>query len=234
MRLLLTRPEPDAQRTAAALRIRGHEVLTAPLLVIEPTNADLGPPPWDAVMMTSASAARALSSHPRLKDVLPLPVFAVGGRTAAAAREVGFGVTSADGNAADLIALVARRFSPPARLLYLAGADQTRDLAAELGRHGIKVRSVELYRARALASLPAAADAALRARALDGALHFSRRSAEAFLGCAEQSGLIEPALRIRHFCISERAAEPLRARGASTEVAARPQEDAMIGLLPDR
>ena len=49
MRLLVTRPEPDNERTAAALRAQGHEVLLAPLLHIEAVaDADLGAPPWAA------------------------------------------------------------------------------------------------------------------------------------------------------------------------------------------
>ena len=32
MKLLVTRPEPDGERTAEALRARGHEVLLAPML----------------------------------------------------------------------------------------------------------------------------------------------------------------------------------------------------------
>ena len=35
MRLLVTRPQPDAQRTAAALRDLGHHVLIAPLFEVE-------------------------------------------------------------------------------------------------------------------------------------------------------------------------------------------------------
>ena len=35
MRLLVTRPEQDGERTAAALRARGHEALLAPLMRIE-------------------------------------------------------------------------------------------------------------------------------------------------------------------------------------------------------
>jgi len=68
LRLLLTRPEPDAARTAAALRAAGHEVLTAPMLRIEPVAADLGAGPWEAVLITSANAARAVAAHPRRRD----------------------------------------------------------------------------------------------------------------------------------------------------------------------
>ena len=38
---LVTRPQADSERTAAALRARGHEVLVAPLLRVEPVAADL-------------------------------------------------------------------------------------------------------------------------------------------------------------------------------------------------
>ena len=60
MRLLLTRPEPDAQRTAAALRAQGHDVIIAPLLRIEPApDAEIGTGPWAAILITSANAAPA-------------------------------------------------------------------------------------------------------------------------------------------------------------------------------
>ena len=41
MRLLVTRPEPDGERTAAKLRARGCEVMLAPLLRVETVDADL-------------------------------------------------------------------------------------------------------------------------------------------------------------------------------------------------
>ena len=66
MRLLVTRPEPDNVRTAAALRAKGHEVVLAPLLHIEAVaDADLGAPPWAAILLTSANGARAIADHPR-------------------------------------------------------------------------------------------------------------------------------------------------------------------------
>ena len=38
MRLLVTRPEPDATRQAEKLAARGHEAVLAPLLLIEPAT----------------------------------------------------------------------------------------------------------------------------------------------------------------------------------------------------
>src|SRR3954447_12622921 len=81
MRLLVTRPEPDATRTAETLRARGHEVLVAPLLATLTIAADFAGP-YDAVLMTSANAARALAAHPRAGEVTRLPCFTVGSRSA--------------------------------------------------------------------------------------------------------------------------------------------------------
>src|SRR5262245_18884914 len=100
MRLLVTRPEPDNARTAAELRARGHEVMLAPLLRIEPVpDADLGNGPWSGVLITSANGARAIAAHKRRAALDALPVLAVGQASAAAARDAGISdVTSADGD----------------------------------------------------------------------------------------------------------------------------------------
>jgi len=58
VRLLLTRPQHDAERTAAALSRQGHQVEIAPLMHIEPlTGAALGTGPWSGLIFTSANAA---------------------------------------------------------------------------------------------------------------------------------------------------------------------------------
>jgi uroporphyrinogen-III synthase len=236
MRLLVTRPEPDAQRTAAMLSARGHRVQVGPLLKIEVIpGADIGRPPWDAVLMTSANAARAIARHPKLPQLRGLAVLAVGLRTAEAAHDAGFpDVDSAEGGAGDLIRLVERRFGRGARLLYLAGTDRARDLTADLAPAGIEARTVEVYRAHAAEELPPGTVAALRASELDGVLHFSRRTAEIFVQCAKRAGVLAEGLRLLQFCISAHAAEPLARAGAQAEnirIAAQPDEDALVGLI---
>jgi len=233
MRLLLTRPEPDNARTAAALRALGHDVVLAPMLRIEfVDNADLGPPAFAAVLLTSANGARAAARHPQLAQLQGLPVLAVGRGTAEAAREAGFGnVTSADGDADDLVRLAANRFADePRPLLYLGGEDRSRDLAAALAPHGLTVRTVVVYRAVKADRLPAVADAALQKRTIDGVLHFSRRSAKAYLACSRHAR--EAALAPSHYCISAQAAEPLQQPGAGPiRVAAAPDEASLLALL---
>src|SRR5262245_31713960 len=91
MRVLITRPQSQGERTAAALRARGHDVLHVPLLRIETmADADIGKGPWTAIAMTSANAAHAIATHARKKDLLTMPVFAVGERTQEAAYAAGF------------------------------------------------------------------------------------------------------------------------------------------------
>jgi len=234
MRLLVTRPDADAARTSAVLRARGHEVRHTALLRIEAVAADIGAGPWTAMLMTSGNAVRAVTAHPGLRELRELPVFVVGARSAEAARQIGFAaVFSADGNAADLAAMVARRLGGvPARVLYLCGADRSFDLAGALRGVGLDVCSVEIYRAVAAQDFAADITALLRAGEIDGVLHFSRRSAQIYLACAARADAVAAALRPTHYCISAQAAAPLVDAGAATvRVAPRPDEDALIALV---
>jgi uroporphyrinogen-III synthase len=231
MRLLITRPAPEGARTAAALRQQGHATLLAPLLRIERLAADFGAAPWDGVIMTSANAARALSEHPRRDELLPLKLFAVGRTTAQAARTCGFrDVVSADGDVSDLLSLLTR--SPPSagRLVYLAGADRTLDLSAVLPSAGTRVDTVVIYRAVADTQLPREVEAAFAAHEIDGVVHFSPRTAAAFITAA--AALAPAALALPQFCLSAAVAKPLQAAGArDLRIAARPDEAALLELI---
>jgi uroporphyrinogen-III synthase len=233
VRLLVTRPESDAERTAAALRERGNAVVTAPLLRIEAIlDAPIDTEHWGAILITSANAAAALALHGRKDALLDVPVFAVGDRSTEAMRAAGFAnVASAGGAVGDLMRLVSERLQPQAPLLYLAGEDRARDVAGALGANGFTVRTIVLYRAVLAKVLPQEASAAL-ADGLDGVLHFSRRSADAYVESARAAGLLSRALEPVQFCLSEQIAAPLRRAGAAlVRVAARPNEAALIELI---
>lgn len=232
MRLLVTRPEPDGERTAERLRARGCEVMLSPLLRIEPVVADLGDS-WDAVALTSVNAARALAGHPALAALRTLPLFAVGSRSADAARAQGFThVISADGNAGDLVRLMATQLRPGSRVLYLAGEDRSADLGGELAAAGIDVQTRVVYRAVAASQFAAEVRAALEAGTIDGVLHFSRRTAAIYVECAAEAELSEPALAPVQYCLSGQVAEPLAAAGAQAiRVAERPSEAALVELV---
>ena len=234
MRLLVTRPQPDADRSAEALRQRGHIVTVAPVLAVEIiANAAWGEGPYAAVVMTSATAARVIASHRRRDELAGLTVFTVGRTTAAAARAAGFStIASANGGAADLVRLIAAKLGQGgARLLYLAAEQRATDIAAALEPHGLGVETAVIYRTIVNPLLAQELRDALSDR-LDGVLHYSRRSAQTFLTGARAAGCIEAALCCTHYCLSGEVAAPLRAAGATAiKVAAQPDEAALLALL---
>jgi len=231
MRVVVTRPQPDGSRTATALRARGHDVLEAPLMQVQPVEAPLAGG-WGGIIITSANAPAAIAANPAREALLKLPLFAVGRRSAEAAREAGFaGVSSAGGDVRDLLRmLVGRRADARAPLLYLAGEDRAADLIGALAGNGIAAEMRVVYRA-VTAPFPPALTAALKGGEVDAVLHFSKRGAENYIAGAKSAGLLDEALRVRHFCLSAQIAEPLAAAGAAAAVAAQPNEAALIDLL---
>jgi uroporphyrinogen-III synthase len=233
VRLLLTRPRVDAERTAATLRAMGHSVVVAPLLRVQAlSNAEIGNGPWAGILVTSANAARAIARHKTLPDLLRLPVIAAGDRSADTMRTAGFAdVVSAAGGRKELVQLAAQRFAAGATLLYLAGADRSGDVAGDLKARSIAVRTAIVYRAVAVAALPQTAAEALSG-GIDGVLHFSRRSAATYVDVILAARLREPALdNPIHFCLSSQAAEPLTQAGAHhIRIAPEPTEASLITL----
>jgi uroporphyrinogen-III synthase len=230
MYVLVTRPEPAAERTAAALVARGHKVWKAPLMRIEPVAADLSGH-WSGVIITSANAPAAAKANAAL---LALPAFVVGERSAEAARGAGFtNVSSAGGDGRDLVRLLrGRKADAKAPLLYLAGEDRAADLIGELAAGGIAVEMRVVYRAAVL-PFPDELVAALESGDVQAVVHFSRRSAENYLADAVEADIAEQALKARHYCLSAQVAAPLQAAGAKrVTVAPRPEEAALIELLP--
>jgi uroporphyrinogen-III synthase len=239
MAILVTRPHPDDEATAAGLRARGFEVLLAPMLRFQPVAFPVDMDAhYDAVIVTSANALRGIESHPAGQRLLKLPLFAVGEHSAAAARRVGFGkVISADGDAASLLDCVlasvkAKELTKAGRLLYLAGADLARDLAGELGEHGFSVVTHTTYRMMPVSSLPPEAGDAFAAHRIEAVLHYSRRSARAFLEATRTAGVEISALAIPQCCISDAVASVVRDAGATQVMVARsPHENALFEVL---
>jgi uroporphyrinogen-III synthase len=239
MAVLVTRPEPDDEATAASLRARGLEVLTAPMLRFEPVAfQDDTDAAYGAVIVTSANALRGIEPHLENSRLLALPLFAVGERTADAARDAGFEkVISADGDAAGLrdcvlASVKTKELKKASPLLYLAGADLARDLAGELGERGITVVTHTTYRMAPVSSLPREICDAFAAHRIEAVLHYSRRSARAFLQAARAGGVEISALAIPQCCISAQVATVVRDAGATqVVVAATPDENALLEAL---
>jgi uroporphyrinogen-III synthase len=242
VRLLVTRPAPDGEHTAQALRERGHNVLTAPLLRMQALDCVIADRPYAAVVMTSANAARAVAGHPRCRALQSLAAFTVGRHTAQAARAAGFrDVHCADGDRNDLAEMLRRRLAASqASLLYLAGEDRAGEV--ELAPAAAAVITAVIYRMVKTERFPEAVETALAQRRIDGVLHFSLRSCEAYLDCASRVGLIGRAREPLQFCLSRQVAEPLLATdlvppdlaagaAAGIRIAPHPDEASLIALV---
>src|SRR5690606_19280302 len=91
MRLIVTRPEPDATAMRTALEAAGHAVSVEPLMRVVPVE---GPPialsGVQAIVATSRNALRMVGDRLDMPAAANLPLVAVGKGTAALAKEAGF------------------------------------------------------------------------------------------------------------------------------------------------
>jgi uroporphyrinogen-III synthase len=237
MRVLVTRPESDAQDEVEELAARGHEGIVSPLLVIEQVkDVALDLDGAQALIVTSRNALRALSKHPALDAARALPLFAVGEATARAAREVGFAeVIEGPGNGAGLAELIVEKAEPSAgALVHLAGETLAFDLKSALQARGFSVTAPVLYRAVPATELTAAALRSIKDGKLDGVILMSPRTAKTFLALLERYGAVMQGKRVVCYCISDSVAEMLTPLGFRVRVAAHKRAEDVLALLDSK
>lgn len=234
MRLLVTRPEPDASREAKTLAARGHDVALAPLLAIEFfSGVPLQLEGAQALLVTSRNALRALALHGERSKALELPLFAVGEGTARQAQELGFAdVTIGPGTGSDLAALVSEELEPArGPLVHLAGEALAFDLKSELEAQGFSVRQPVLYRAVPATELPLEILGLLKSEKLDGVILMSPRTAKTFAALLARHGLATQGKSLICYCLSEAVAEAVAPLGSVARVAVRPREEDVLALV---
>jgi uroporphyrinogen-III synthase len=228
MRILLTRAKSDAERTAAQLTALGHKSVISPVVEILGIDVAIADERFDAIVATSAHAF----VNPHVRSLANIPLYAVGERTRESAERAGWTAPiDLSDDAQGLIARLRIESSALRHVLYLAGRDRKPAIEAAAQEIGLDLKVAETYVAREISSLNEDAKQALRAGELDGALHYSRRSAELFIALARRAELWSQATRLQHFALSPDIAAPLAAAGARTMVAAHPDEDHLFALL---
>ena len=233
MRFLVTRPEPDGQRTAEKIRDAGHVADEAPLLqfVAEP------PVRFDltgiaALAFSSRRAVAALRDHQQLPELRHLPVFTVGDATFEACRTAGYlQVFSASGDVSALAQLIVDHRLRPKNgvVLYPAALERAGDLEGLLAAAGVGCRTCVVYKMVEAQTLPEPVVQALQRGAYDGLLIYSRRTAETFLRLLRMKAPDHKFTGLQVFAISRQAAEPL-SNYMSVNVAERPCENALLDL----
>jgi uroporphyrinogen-III synthase len=233
MHLIITRPQPDAEELQRKLEVLGHSILTAPLLDIRMgAQRPIPNRPYQAVLITSANGARALMNHPAQQRLAGVPALAVGPQSRAAAQAAGFTqVTEAAGDVASIAAAAVKALEAGGGpLLYLSGEETSGDLEGALTNRGFEVDRVIMYAAVPASELPAGLAGAIRRRAADGVLLYSRRTAMAWIKCIAAAGLGPYMDKLTHFCLSGAVAGVIP-DGWPTKTASNSSEQAMFELI---
>ena len=228
--MLITRPQPGADETAARLAALGWRPVVAPLLEIQRLNAALpAAASIQAVLVASGNALPGLARRYRR-----LTLLAVGDATAARARTEGFTqVHSAGADAVALAALAGQRCDPAgAPLLLAAGRGQSLALAVALRERGFRVIRRAVYASLPVATLPAPAIHAARSRRLRAVLFFSAETARQFARLLTRAGLRETVAGVDACAIGAAAAAAIEGLPWRRVLrAAHPTQDAMLALL---
>lgn len=233
MRVVVTRPQISAVRTAERLKAMGHDPILLPLSRAvhhsQAAGEALGEP-YSAIAVTSSEALRVLAAAPihRLIDV-EKPLFAVGEATAEAARSLGFrNVRAGSGDGAELADLIAAETTTTATpLLYLAGRPRAKTFETRLAELGLAWRIAEIYEMTAVEYTSDDIADSLMLPPAEAVLLYSRETAIRFFDLVPAD--LGP---IRLLCISERVASAIPAAfRPHVEIAETPGEDALLALL---
>jgi uroporphyrinogen-III synthase len=227
-RIWVTRASPGAEATAARLAAMGLASLVDPLLEVR----DLSPAiDLDGVAALAFTSVNGVAAFARLHGDRDRPVFAVGDRTARAAREAGFAaVASADGDVEALAALILREATRlDGVVLHPSALEPAGDLVSRLAAAGVGARRLAVYetvdRDPSPATLAELVD-------LEAVLLHSPRAARVLAPWLAE----RPAPRLRALCLSPTVARPLEelvqaGRLDCVTSAPHPTETALLALL---
>jgi len=207
MKVIVTRPSPEAETFACEVGRIGAEAVLSPVMAIRARSVAVDLNSIEALAFTSSNGVRAfvgLSADRRL------PVFAVGAATADAALTAGFSMVSAARGEVGSLATLIFEAKPSGVILHLAGSARAGDLVQLLSAKGIRARRQVIYDAVEIEEIGSQAAAILADGMQEPAIvFFSPRSARIFVRQAERAGLLGSLRRSIALCFSEEIAEAL-------------------------
>ena len=231
-RVLVTRPEPGASRTAARLRELGFEPVVLPLSETHALPVALETlPRAAALLMTSANAVRHVPADV-LRQLADLPCHVVGPKTAAVAREAGLSVVeTGSGDARHL----AERIAPSLAgrtVVYLCGRVRSLDFEEFLAEQGVKVLPIETYDTLPVDYPGKVVATGLAGQPVEAALLYSAKAAQAYSTLVQRPELARYFERTCVLALSVRVAQAVSAVSPGRlAVATRPDENALLALL---
>ncbi|RWD59632.1 MAG: uroporphyrinogen-III synthase [Mesorhizobium sp.] len=231
IRVLVTRPEPGASRTARRLEAQGFQPILLPLTETAALPVETSVFPAAAVAVTSANAVRHAPAN-LVAALAALPCHAVGKRTAEACRTAGFtSVSEGSGDAEALAGAIADRLAGK-DMIYLCGRVRFPVFEERLAAAGMRVRPVETYDTVELDYSDADVIARLSGVPVEAVLLYSAKAAAATIRLIMRPTLRHLFERTEFLTLSARVAKALEGvGGAKVRIAAQPGEDALLALL---
>jgi uroporphyrinogen-III synthase len=195
----------------------GLQAVLSPLFEVAPLAWQApGPSDFDALLLTSANAAR--HAGPQLQALINLRCYCVGEATEAEARRGGFtDLRVGPGDGGELLRVIAS--DGMKRVLHLCGQDH-----AGLEHSQIEIMRIPVYAAKSAERLPLYAEEALQAGAV--ALLHSPRAARVFGALVDENGLSRSSIRVA--AISEAAGEAAGPGWASVDIAPAPRDQPLL------
>jgi uroporphyrinogen-III synthase len=218
VKTLILRPQPGASGTAKRAEAIGLEPVVAPIFTLK--SVEWQPPAerMDAVMITSANAARLAGDQ--LRQFAELPCYAVGEASEDAAREAGFAqVRTGPSDGEALLAMMAGEGIGSA--LHPCGRDHI-----ALSRRKITIERRVVYASEVMEQIPLPAEQAVKEGAL--VLLHSPRSAAEFARLLDKAGLSRSLVSLA--AISQAASEAAGEGWLRKEFAKAPRDHALLEL----
>ncbi|MGX8011270.1 uroporphyrinogen-III synthase [Mesorhizobium sp. ORM8.1] len=230
-RVLVTRPEPGASRTAGLLEASGFQPILLPLTQTVALTVEANPGNAVAVAVTSANAVRH-APKALIAALAALPCHAVGKRTAEACRAAGFSsVSEGPGDAVALADAIAVDLAGKA-MVYLCGRVRFPAFEARLAAAGVRVDAIETYDTVELDYDDADVLARLSNQPVEAVLLYSAKATAALAKLISRPALSHLFETTVFLSLSARVAAPLDAVGeCNIAIAPQPHEEALLQLL---
>ncbi|MEM1040750.1 MAG: uroporphyrinogen-III synthase [Pseudomonadota bacterium] len=185
MKVLVTRPLQQSQKTAKRLATAGYEPVVHPLLSVVMLRSPQPSGDFGGLIITSANAVPCLTASDQLPSFMSLPVLTTGSVTADALKQVGFrDVDHVDGSALDIVKRLAewtfKKCIDDRPVLYASAAAVAHDLTMLARKQGVTVVSWPVYETQTALRFDPAVKAMLLNGEIAAVLLYSPRTAACF------------------------------------------------------
>lgn len=237
MAVLITRPLPDAQETAAKLNEIGIETFLLPLfyverisLAIEEARHACALKP-QGIMVTSVNAVRIIVE--KIQPKASIPIYCSGDKAAAFLKQHGYrNIHCAHKDSMALVELIEEFCRPEdGDLVYLSAKEVSNDIGGILEDKGYAVSQIAVYQ-NISAQIPKEDVDLLGRERIDTVLFFSPSAAKAFYRLAVEFHLHPWLKSMKALCISKVVASCLeKLPFDKIQTPPRPTEDSLLALL---